>query len=144
MTLARIYVPSKTPMQSGRAQTLTWLLEYEPVTPRRTRRPRTRQCLARHRQQPAVLGGQQAQEDFWRYPDPGFFGDGWSFAARCGEQALLHLLRQAGLHARSYRPARQRRHCSTDCRAAGRTTASCMSTSIMAVAAARRGCAMQW
>jgi hypothetical protein len=34
MALARIYVPSKTAMQSGRAQTLTWLLEYEPVTPR--------------------------------------------------------------------------------------------------------------
>jgi hypothetical protein len=34
MALARIYRPSKTAMQSGRAQTRRWLLEYEPATPR--------------------------------------------------------------------------------------------------------------
>ena len=34
MTLARIYRPSKTAMQSGRAQTRTWVLEYEPATRR--------------------------------------------------------------------------------------------------------------
>ena len=34
MALARIYRPSKTAMQSGRAQTRKWLLEYEPATPR--------------------------------------------------------------------------------------------------------------
>lgn len=34
MALARIYRPSKTAMQSGRAQARDWVLEYEPVTPR--------------------------------------------------------------------------------------------------------------
>jgi hypothetical protein len=34
MALARIYRPSKTAMQSGRAQTRQWLLEYEPATRR--------------------------------------------------------------------------------------------------------------
>jgi ETC complex I subunit conserved region len=34
MALARIYRPSKTAMQSGRAQTRKWLLEYEPATRR--------------------------------------------------------------------------------------------------------------
>jgi len=38
MTLARIYRPSKTAMQSGRGQTHKWLLEYEPAT-RRTPDP---------------------------------------------------------------------------------------------------------
>jgi hypothetical protein len=38
MALARIYRPSKTAMQSGRAQTRKWLLEYEPAT-RRTPDP---------------------------------------------------------------------------------------------------------
>jgi hypothetical protein len=38
MALARIYRPSKTAMQSGRAQTRNWLLEYEPAT-RRTPDP---------------------------------------------------------------------------------------------------------
>ncbi|GAB4170945.1 MAG: ETC complex I subunit [Thalassobaculales bacterium] len=31
---ARIYQPSKTAMQSGRANTRRWVLEYEPLTPR--------------------------------------------------------------------------------------------------------------
>ena len=31
----RIYQPSKTAMQSGRAKTQTWVLEYEIETPRR-------------------------------------------------------------------------------------------------------------
>ena len=31
---ARIYKPSKNAMQSGRAATQKWILEYEPVTPR--------------------------------------------------------------------------------------------------------------
>jgi hypothetical protein len=35
MALARIYRPAKTAMQSGRAQTHKWILEYEPATPRR-------------------------------------------------------------------------------------------------------------
>ncbi len=35
MARARIYRPTKTAMQSGRAQTRKWLLEYEPATPRR-------------------------------------------------------------------------------------------------------------
>jgi hypothetical protein len=34
MALARIYRPSKTAMQSGRAKTLKWVLEYEQATPR--------------------------------------------------------------------------------------------------------------
>ena len=34
MALARIYRPSKTAMQSGRAQARKWLLEYEPATRR--------------------------------------------------------------------------------------------------------------
>jgi len=34
MALARISRPSKTAMQSGRAQTRKWLLEYEPATRR--------------------------------------------------------------------------------------------------------------
>jgi hypothetical protein len=34
MTQVRIYQPSKTAMQSGRAQTRVWLLEYEPATRR--------------------------------------------------------------------------------------------------------------
>jgi hypothetical protein len=34
MALARIYRPSKTAMQSGRAQTRKWVLEYEPATRR--------------------------------------------------------------------------------------------------------------
>src|SRR6266853_38152 len=34
MALARIYQPAKTAMQSGRAQTRKWLLEYEPATRR--------------------------------------------------------------------------------------------------------------
>ena len=34
MALARIYRPSKTAMQSGRAQTRKWLLEYEPASRR--------------------------------------------------------------------------------------------------------------
>jgi hypothetical protein len=38
MALARIYRPSKTAMQSGRAQTRQWLLDYEPAT-RRTPDP---------------------------------------------------------------------------------------------------------
>ena len=32
---ARIYQPAKTAMQSGRAKTHRWVLEYEPATPRR-------------------------------------------------------------------------------------------------------------
>jgi hypothetical protein len=32
--LARIYKPAKTAMQSGRAKTIEWVLEYEPATPR--------------------------------------------------------------------------------------------------------------
>ncbi len=31
---ARIYKPAKTAMQSGRARTKMWVLEYEPETPR--------------------------------------------------------------------------------------------------------------
>ena len=38
MALARIYRPSKTAMQSGRWQTRSWVLEYEPAT-RRTPDP---------------------------------------------------------------------------------------------------------
>ena len=34
MVRARIYRPSKTAMQSGRAGTKRWVLEYEPATPR--------------------------------------------------------------------------------------------------------------
>jgi hypothetical protein len=34
MAVARIYRPAKTAMQSGRAQTHKWLLEYEPATRR--------------------------------------------------------------------------------------------------------------
>jgi hypothetical protein len=34
MARARIYRPAKTAMQSGRAQTRKWILEYEPATPR--------------------------------------------------------------------------------------------------------------
>jgi hypothetical protein len=34
MALARIYRPAKTAMQSGRANTRKWLLEYEPATRR--------------------------------------------------------------------------------------------------------------
>src|SRR5271167_4866568 len=34
MAMARIYRPSKTATQSGRAQTRKWLLEYEPSTRR--------------------------------------------------------------------------------------------------------------
>ena len=32
---ARIYMPAKTAMQSGKARTNAWLLEYEPAAPRR-------------------------------------------------------------------------------------------------------------
>ena len=35
MARARIYRPTKTAMQSGRAQARRWILEYEPATPRR-------------------------------------------------------------------------------------------------------------
>jgi hypothetical protein len=35
MARARIYRPAKTAMQSGRAQTRKWILEYEPATPHR-------------------------------------------------------------------------------------------------------------
>jgi ETC complex I subunit conserved region len=35
MAQARIYQPAKTAMQSGRAGTRKWLLEYEQATPRR-------------------------------------------------------------------------------------------------------------
>ena len=35
MARARIYRPSKTAMQSGRAQSRKWILEYEPATPHR-------------------------------------------------------------------------------------------------------------
>jgi hypothetical protein len=34
MTLARIYRPAKSAMQSGRGQTRKWLLEYEPASRR--------------------------------------------------------------------------------------------------------------
>src|SRR6266700_2813415 len=34
MALARIYRPAKTAMQSGRAQTRKWVLEYEPASRR--------------------------------------------------------------------------------------------------------------
>jgi ETC complex I subunit conserved region len=34
MTLARIYKPSKTAMQSGTAKNKDWVLEYEPSEPR--------------------------------------------------------------------------------------------------------------
>ena len=34
MAIARIYRPSKTAMQSGRAETRKWRLEYEPATRR--------------------------------------------------------------------------------------------------------------
>jgi len=34
MALARIYRPAKSAMQSGRAQTRKWLLEYEPASRR--------------------------------------------------------------------------------------------------------------
>ena len=33
---ARIYLPSKTAMQSGLANTLHWILEYEPEKPKQT------------------------------------------------------------------------------------------------------------
>ena len=32
--LARIYQPARTAMQSGKARTRKWVLEYEPVVPR--------------------------------------------------------------------------------------------------------------
>ncbi len=35
MAQARIYRPAKTAMQSGRAKTLKWLLDYEQATQRR-------------------------------------------------------------------------------------------------------------
>jgi hypothetical protein len=35
MAQALIYRPAKTAMQSGRAGTRHWILEYEPATPRR-------------------------------------------------------------------------------------------------------------
>ena len=35
MARARIFRPAKNAMQSGRAQLRKWVLEYEPVTPRR-------------------------------------------------------------------------------------------------------------
>jgi hypothetical protein len=35
MALARIYRPTKTAMQSGRARTRKWLLDYEEATQRR-------------------------------------------------------------------------------------------------------------
>jgi ETC complex I subunit conserved region len=35
MAKALIYRPAKTAMQSGRAGTRNWILEYEPATPRR-------------------------------------------------------------------------------------------------------------
>jgi ETC complex I subunit conserved region len=35
MASARIYRPTRTAMQSGRAQARKWILEYEPATPRR-------------------------------------------------------------------------------------------------------------
>ncbi|HVB18205.1 MAG TPA: ETC complex I subunit [Stellaceae bacterium] len=34
MALARIYRPAKSAMQSGRAQTRKWMLEYEPASRR--------------------------------------------------------------------------------------------------------------
>jgi len=34
MARVRIYQPSKTAMQSGTAKTRSWVLEYEPATPR--------------------------------------------------------------------------------------------------------------
>ena len=34
MVLARIYLPARTAMQSGKALTKRWVLEYEPETPR--------------------------------------------------------------------------------------------------------------
>jgi len=34
MAQARIYRPSKTAMQSGKAKTRQWVLEYAPATPR--------------------------------------------------------------------------------------------------------------
>ena len=34
MAKARIYQPSRTAMQQGKAKTRYWLLEYEPVAPR--------------------------------------------------------------------------------------------------------------
>ncbi len=34
MTLARIYKPAKTAMQSGAAKTKDWVLDYEPSEPR--------------------------------------------------------------------------------------------------------------
>jgi hypothetical protein len=34
MTLARIYRPAKSAMQSGRGQTRKWVLEYEPASRR--------------------------------------------------------------------------------------------------------------
>jgi hypothetical protein len=34
MAIARILRPAKTAMQSGRAETRCWVLEYEPATPR--------------------------------------------------------------------------------------------------------------
>jgi hypothetical protein len=34
MATARIFRPAKTAMQSGRAGTRCWVLEYEPATPR--------------------------------------------------------------------------------------------------------------
>src|SRR5579862_651826 len=34
MALARIYQPAKTAMQSGRARTRKWMLEYEPASRR--------------------------------------------------------------------------------------------------------------
>ena len=35
MAQARIYKPAKTAMQSGRAETRKWVLDYEQATPRR-------------------------------------------------------------------------------------------------------------
>jgi len=35
MVEARIYQPAKTAMQSGRGKNRSWILDYEPATPRR-------------------------------------------------------------------------------------------------------------
>jgi hypothetical protein len=34
MVTARIYKPARTAMQSGKARTKEWVLDYEPETPR--------------------------------------------------------------------------------------------------------------
>ena len=83
MALARIYRPAKTAMQSGRAKTHKWVLEYEPAS----------------RRDPDPLMGWSSARDTLNEVQLRFDTLEEALAYRQEAQARIHGDRAAGAHA---------------------------------------------